>query len=234
MMNILLFSHTNRRALETVMALILLTSIFLSPHSLADSPKTYGDAEVEKIIKVYEDYAVNCDVNDWPEIIGSDIKVMIKGVEPPEIVLSGGKPNTFFKLQLKKFMQKAFDDAENIKLENIERAETFALKANIVLDEKKLADLLIEAGLARIKVPGDTTQKKPDKVEAETVGPVIKEQPKQNVKIKELLVASKNSKVYHRASCGSAKRITQDNLVSFSSKQQAEQSGRRPCKNCRP
>ena len=232
-MNILL-CNTDRPTFKTAMALILLTSIILPLHSLAELPKTYGDAEVEKIIKVYEDYAVNCDVNDWPEIIGSDIKVMIKGIEPPEIVLSGGKPNTFFKLQLKKFMQKAFDDAESIKLENIERAETFALKANIVLDEKNLADLLIEAGLARIKVPGDTIPKTTNEVEAETARPVIKEQPKQGVKIKESLVASKSSKVYHRASCSSAKRITQDNLVNFGSKQHAEQSGRRPCKICKP
>jgi len=234
MMTILLFIGTNKRTFKKAIILVLFALILLSCFSLAESPKTYGDVEVERVIKVYEDYAVDCDIKDWPEIIGSDIKVMIKGVEPPEIVLSGGKPNTFFKLQLKKFMQKAFDDAENIKLENIERAETFALKANIVLDEKNLTDLLIEAGLARIQVPGDMTQKTPDKVEAETARPVIKEQPKQIVKIKELLVASKNSKVYHRASCGSAKRITQDNLVSFSSRQHAEQTGRRPCKNCRP
>jgi Metal binding domain of Ada len=234
MMNILLCSHTNKPRFKTVMTLALLTSILLPLNSLAELPKTYGDAEVERVIEVHEDYSVNCDVKNWPEVIGSDIKVMLKGVEPPDIVLNGGKPNTFFKLQLKKFMRQAFDNAEQIKLENIERAKTFALKAGIVLDGKSLAELLIDAGLARIKVPGDTTQKIPNKVEAETAGPVIKKLPKQNIKIKELLVASKSSKVYHRASCGSAKRITQENLVSFGSRKHAEQTGRRPCKICKP
>ena len=131
-------------------------------------------------------------------------------------------------------MKKAFDDSEHIKLENIERAETFALKAQIVLDDKKLTDLLIDAGLARIKIPGVTPLKTPKQVDSETVRPVIKKQPKQNIKVNESLVASKNSKVYHMASCSSAKRITQDNLVSFNGKKHAEQTGRRPCKSCKP
>jgi len=234
MMNILLFSDTNKPTFRTTMTLVLLTSILLSPHGLADPPKTYGGAEVEMVVKIYEDYTVSCDIKDWPEIIGSDIKVTVKGVEPPEIVLSGGKPNTFFKLQLKKFMKKAFDDAEHIKLENIERAETFALKSQIVLDGKKLTDLLIEAGLARIKVPGVTIPEAPKRVGSETARPTTKKQPKQNIKVGESLVASKNSKVYHRASCSFVKRITQDNRVSFNSKGHAEQTGRRPCKTCKP
>ena len=234
MMNFLICRDTNRQTFKTAMALVLFAFILLPSYSLAGPPKTYGDAEVERVIKVHEDYAVNCDIKDWPEIIGSDIKVIIKGIEPPDIVLNGGKPNVFFKLQLKKFMQKAFDDAEYIKLEDIERAKTFALKAVIILDGKSLAELLIDAGLARIKVPGITIPKAPNQVEAETARPVITEQPKQKTKINEALIASKSSKVYHKASCSSAKRITQDNLVSFVSKKHAEQTGRRPCKICKP
>ncbi|MBN1457713.1 MAG: hypothetical protein JW912_07670 [Sedimentisphaerales bacterium] len=234
MMNIFIFNHTSKAMFKTARILILVAMILLPLKSLADPAKTYGDAEVERVINVHEDYSVNCDIKDWPEIIGSDIKVILKGVEPPEIVLSGGKPNPFFRLQLKKFMRQAFDNAEEIKLEDIERAESFALKTGIVLDGKSLAELLIEAGLARIKVPGEMPPKTLSQVETEMVRPVITKQPKQETKINETLVASKNSKVYHRASCSFAKRITPDNLVTFSSREQAEQTGRRPCKTCKP
>ena len=47
-------------------------------------------------------------------------------------------------------------------------------------------------------------------------------------------VASKNSKVFHKAGCRSADRISPDNLVGFSSRDEAINSGRRPCKICKP
>lgn len=47
-------------------------------------------------------------------------------------------------------------------------------------------------------------------------------------------VASKRSKVFHAASCGSVKRISERNLVGFASIAEAEESGKRPCKRCNP
>lgn len=47
-------------------------------------------------------------------------------------------------------------------------------------------------------------------------------------------VASQKSKVFHSPDCNSVKRISPDNLISLSSIKEAEDSGRRPCKNCRP
>jgi hypothetical protein len=48
------------------------------------------------------------------------------------------------------------------------------------------------------------------------------------------LVASQKSKVYHSADCNSVQRISPDNLIHFSSIKEAEDSGRRACKVCRP
>jgi hypothetical protein len=47
-------------------------------------------------------------------------------------------------------------------------------------------------------------------------------------------VASKRSKVFHTASCGSVKRIADHNLVEFASIADAEEAGKRPCKRCNP
>ena len=47
-------------------------------------------------------------------------------------------------------------------------------------------------------------------------------------------VASRNSKVFHRPDCGYVKRILPKNLIGFQSREEAIQSGRRPCKVCRP
>ena len=47
-------------------------------------------------------------------------------------------------------------------------------------------------------------------------------------------VASKNSKVFHKPECSSAKRISPTNLVSYNSRDEALKAGKRPCKICKP
>ncbi len=47
-------------------------------------------------------------------------------------------------------------------------------------------------------------------------------------------VSSKNSKIFHRADCSSASRISPDNRVTYESRQQAIDAGKRPCKRCNP
>ncbi|MDH4241261.1 MAG: hypothetical protein OEW48_17015 [Phycisphaerae bacterium] len=47
-------------------------------------------------------------------------------------------------------------------------------------------------------------------------------------------VASKNSKVFHKPDCSSAKRIKPGNLVTYSTREKAIEAGKRPCKICKP
>ncbi|MBC8309210.1 MAG: endonuclease/exonuclease/phosphatase family protein [Phycisphaerales bacterium] len=47
-------------------------------------------------------------------------------------------------------------------------------------------------------------------------------------------LASKRSKVFHKADCGNAKRISEKNQVGFPSFEDAEGAGKRPAKCCKP
>jgi hypothetical protein len=47
-------------------------------------------------------------------------------------------------------------------------------------------------------------------------------------------VASKNSRVFHKPGCSSAKRILEENIVAYSSREEAINTGKRPCKRCKP
>ena len=47
-------------------------------------------------------------------------------------------------------------------------------------------------------------------------------------------VGSKKSDVYHYPNCGSAKSIKPENLITFSSVEEAKSAGYRPCKKCNP
>ncbi|MCL5772527.1 MAG: hypothetical protein M1479_09705 [Actinobacteria bacterium] len=47
-------------------------------------------------------------------------------------------------------------------------------------------------------------------------------------------VGSKNSDVYHYSDCVYAKKIKPENLITFSSVEEAKNAGYRPCKKCNP
>ena len=47
-------------------------------------------------------------------------------------------------------------------------------------------------------------------------------------------VASKNGKVFHKPDCIWAKRIKPENLVNYSSRDEAINAGKKPCKQCNP
>jgi hypothetical protein len=47
-------------------------------------------------------------------------------------------------------------------------------------------------------------------------------------------VASKNSQIFHKASCPSAKRISPSNLVSYATRDEAIAAGKKPCERCNP
>ena len=46
--------------------------------------------------------------------------------------------------------------------------------------------------------------------------------------------ASKTSRVYHRLTCEYVDKIKKENLVSFTSKDEAEKAGKRGCLKCNP
>jgi hypothetical protein len=47
-------------------------------------------------------------------------------------------------------------------------------------------------------------------------------------------VASKNSKVFHRPECSSTAKISPNNLIGYDNRADAIESGKRPCKRCKP
>jgi hypothetical protein len=47
-------------------------------------------------------------------------------------------------------------------------------------------------------------------------------------------VSSKNSQVFHKANCSSAKRISTNNLVSYATRDDAIAAGKKPCQRCNP
>ena len=51
---------------------------------------------------------------------------------------------------------------------------------------------------------------------------------------KGVYIASKNSSVFHKPSCRWAQNISEENIVTYNSRDEAIKAGKRPCKSCNP
>ena len=211
---------------------------FVPPRPVETIPavKTYGHAAVAKIIAVDEIYTFRCNIAGWPGVIAEDIAVRLDHVAAPMIVIQGGKPNKFFQLQVKGFMDKALHSAGTIKLKNIKRGEMFSLIAEVIVDSNSLAGLLIESQLARhfageIKdIPAGQTV-----VASSSEGAnALPGNQQTSHQLQGTYVASKSSKIFHRSTCRYAKTISEKNNVTFAARENALHSGRRPCQTCNP
>ena len=178
--------------------------------------ESYGNAKVKTIHRLDEHVRLYCDISDFPPIIGQNIPVCIKALKPAD----NAKDNLKLLMYLNDLLLSKKNKPKQIILQNIQRGEQFCLVADIEVDGKNLCDLLIEQKLAEkvIEVP------QPEKTNSDS--PAVRNE--------SAYIATKSSKVFHRSSCPHTKRIDAAKAVTFSSREDAEKTGRRPCKTCKP
>ncbi len=186
--------------------------------------ESYGNAHVITVHRLDEHVQLYCDIADFPPVIGKNIPVCIKGLKPAD--------NPQGNLKLLMFLNDLFlsknDTPEKILLKDIQRGRQFCLVADIEVDGKDLCDLLVEKKLARkvIEVP----QPKTPVTDAKPLNQTNNTPAAAEMKY----IASKSSKVYHRSTCLHAARIDKSKAVMFATREDAEKTGRRPCKTCKP
>ncbi len=197
----------------------------------ADKPKqsidSYGSAVVSQILRIDEQATLYCNIENFPPLIGKNMPVMLKDLKPANSAEANKKIQAFLSALL---MNKA-ESKPKIQLSNIQRGKTFCLCADIYCDGKDIAEMLIEKGLAQriieVKEP-----KAPDSQTSETSA--TKTQASKAPPAKSGYVASKTSKVFHRADCYHVRRMNMDKAVTFATREQATKTNRRPCKSCNP
>ena len=180
------------------------------------SVKSYGDAKVSTVLRLDEHVQIFCDITDFSPVIGQNIPVRIKGLKPAD----NAKDNLKLLMFLNDLFLSKDSKPKQILLKDIQRGREFCLIADIEVDGKNLCDLLIEKKLAQKVIEVSQSKKADsDSTPAANEGGYI---------------AGKSSKVYHRSTCSHAKRMDAAKAVTFSSREMAEKTGRRPCKTCKP
>jgi hypothetical protein len=127
--------------------------------------------------------------------------------------------------------------------------QRFSFKADVwdtepvmlAVSAEKMSEKVTSVALEQVEafihsyLAANTPSKRPSEqknisiVPKEQLEPVDKSTP-----AKYIFVSSKNSKVFHIPDCTSAKRIKPENLITYNSKDEAVNAGKRPCKICKP
>jgi hypothetical protein len=183
----------------------------------------YGNATVLKILRIDETCTLYCDIQDFPMIIGKNMPVKICGLKTANATEYNQKIQKF----LSELLLTKTDTSKKIHLKNIRRGHTFCFLADIEIDGEDLCNLLVANGLAQrvieVNEPALNQSATP-----QTSRAAIRRTQKNDY------VASKTSKIFHRVGCSHAKHINADKLIYFSTRKEAIQTGRQPCKTCNP
>lgn len=211
------------------------SSVVFSQQSPETKTDSFGDAVVTKALRVDAACRIYCDIADWPAIVGSEIPVQIRGLEP----------QAEFSLTVRTFILDTLtaalkpNDANDstspaVQLKNIQRGQSFCLVADVEVDGSDLGQMLIDRGYAK-KLIVPKTAELPIQPQTATTS----ESEKQNTSSPaaapaEGYLSSKSGKVFHKSTCSHAKRIKENTKVVYKTKEDAVASGRRPCLACKP
>lgn len=224
---------------HSILWLLFTVTINLSeaPSAQQAGESTYGNAEISRVIEITSDFTLICDILNYPPVIGHNMPVRIRGLESPQNLPDPG---------LREFLDSLLRSDRNdpnhiVLLKNIQRGDRFCLIADIEVDGRDLGDHLVCRGLVKriLKVPsGDAeTDSPPASLTPQPPAPQpatpVSKPSAANPPHSQRYVASKSSRIFHRADCPHAKRIAEEKKIYFHSREQAA-AGRRPCKACNP
>ena len=110
--------------------------------------KDYGNMVITKDqIEVHDGDTLYLSIKEYPPIIGDHIGIRVLGVDTPEI---RGKCDYEKDLaqQAKTFTTNAINNAKKIELKKLDRDKYFRILAELWIDDKNFADMLITNKLA--------------------------------------------------------------------------------------
>jgi micrococcal nuclease len=129
------------------LALTLVVSI-LSASAATAADKYYGTAHVSAVTSIYDADTFRATIAGWPAIVGERIPIRVAGIDAPEL---RGKCQEEKELarQAKQRTVTLLRSAMRIELRNMQRGKYFRIVADVFVDDRDLASILVAEGLAR-------------------------------------------------------------------------------------
>ena len=116
---------------------------------LISSTFAYDDVKISKVISVYDGDTIRVNIDSYPDIIGENIRVRLKGIDAPEIK---GKCQKEIDLAImaRDYLRNAINQSSHIELKNIERGKYFRIVGELYIDGENISKGLLKEKLAYI------------------------------------------------------------------------------------
>jgi len=120
---------------------------FLLSSLLISSTFAYEDVKISKVISVYDGDTLRVNIDSFPDIVGKNIRIRIKGIDAPEIK---GKCQKEIDLAImaRDYLRNAINKSNLIELRNIERGKYFRIVGELYIDGENISNNLIKRKLA--------------------------------------------------------------------------------------
>lgn len=113
-------------------------------------------------------------------------------------------------------------------------AERIADEVSAIVKEQVQAFIVACPSAVSVEKKPDVNQPRPQ-LRKTTVEKSEKDtKPAKQQAVEGTFIASRNSDIFHKANCSSAKRISANNLVSYATREEAITAGKKPCQRCNP
>ena len=131
------------------LAVLILSLLCIGLATSAHAGKSvYGNVDVARVRSVYDGDTFRCDIEGWPPIAGRDIGVRIAGIDTPEKRGTKGRVKALA-LAARALTARELRQARRVELRNIRRGKYFRLVADVLVDGRSLARILMKQGLAK-------------------------------------------------------------------------------------
>lgn len=143
-----------KKRYQRVRAVTLLVLMFGIMSLLATAPtiaanKTYGpDVIVHNIVSVYDGDTFRANIDNWPDIIGKNMSIRVKGVDTPELRGAECASEKALGYKAKAFTKNMLMNGKRIELRGLGRGKYFRLIADVWVDDVSLTAALLKNGLA--------------------------------------------------------------------------------------
>ena len=124
-----------------------LTILFLLLVTVVHGKPKYENIKVTRLISVYDGDSFRVDIDSYPDVIGKNIGIRVRGIDTPEIrgeCLSEKR----LALRAKEMASHYLYHAREITLRNVSRDKYFRILADVYVDNKRLSDILLNSRLA--------------------------------------------------------------------------------------
>ena len=114
---------------------------------LISSTFAYEDVKISKVISIYDGDTLRVNIDSFPDIVGKNIRIRIKGIDAPEIK---GKCQTEINLAImaRDYLRNVINQSSQIELRNIKRGKYFRIVGELYIDGENISKDLVKKRLA--------------------------------------------------------------------------------------